>query len=275
MSAFARGLLLATAALAGVGPAARAHEFWLHPSRFVAQAGDTIAVRAFVGENLLGEVVPYRPPRVRRFEAVGGGDSSGNGGGVRDLRPGAIAGADPWVRFVLGASGGTHLLYDSEFASLTLEAARFDAYLAEEGLDSVLATRRAAALPDSGRERYRRCAKAWIAAAPETIPPPLGLEFEVVALARPVAGAPLSLEVRFRDRPLAGALVRAWREGSSSSAPAREGRTGPDGRLSLSALEPGVWLVHSVHMIPSADRAAADWESYWAAWTFEVTPATP
>jgi hypothetical protein len=257
----------ATLAAALAAAPAQAHEFWLRPSRFVCAAGETVAVRALVGEHLQGMASPYRRARTLRFELLEQ-DST-----ARDLRLLADENGDPWVQVALTSPGGAHVVYESKFASITLDGSRFEAYLEEEGLDVPRAARVLAGTTDStGRERYRRCVKAWLHPPSDVVPPSLGLEYEIASRGPLAARDSLVLEVRFRGEPLANALLRAWREGSQEKQPARQARSDAQGRIVWGPLEPGVWLLHSVHMVPCPHPAVADWESYWTAWTFEVVP---
>jgi hypothetical protein len=47
-----------------------------------------------------------------------------------------------------------------------------------------------------------------------------------------------------------------------------QARTDARGMVTLDTASPGEWLVSAVHMIPSEDRAEADWQSRWASLTF-------
>jgi len=47
-----------------------------------------------------------------------------------------------------------------------------------------------------------------------------------------------------------------------------ETRTDRAGLATVPIAAPGEWLVSAVHMVPSEDRAAADWQSYWASLSF-------
>jgi uncharacterized GH25 family protein len=260
---------------------ASAHEYWLQPSRYHADAGDSIAVGGFVGTGFRGEARPYSARRAVRFLA--------RGAAPVDLARTARDGLSPWVRFRAGDRGGTLVAYESDFATIELPAHEFESYLRLEGLDAVVRARAAAGASRSpGRERYRRSCKVWIAgtapgATRATVA--LGLPLEIVPAAEPGAAGSdrLGLIVRFAGRPLAGALVRAWRQppgadGGVVSAAARdsvgsfaEGRTDGEGLVVLRLPGPGEWLVSTVHMVPAAGgRGDADWESTWASLTFAV-----
>ncbi len=251
---------------------AAAHEFWLSPSRYRAAAGDTVLVSACVGTGFRGETRPYAASRVVRFAL--------QAGRRLDLTRAATNGDLVMARFVAADDGGALVAYESTFAAIELPADEFDRYLATAGLDGPRAARAKAVARAPGRERYARCPKACIAGRqPARLLQPAGLTFELVPLADPAAGPTVSVQALFRGKPLSGALVRAWSRPLAgprpfdpatrdSVGPAGEARTDGRGIATLRVDRPGEWLMSAVHMIPSADREAADWESYWASLTF-------
>ncbi|MEO6463743.1 MAG: DUF4198 domain-containing protein, partial [Candidatus Eisenbacteria bacterium] len=189
-----------------------AHEYWLAPSRYRAAAGDSLRLGAFVGTGFRGEARPFAPRRAVRFLS--------RGAGLTDLAAGAENGALTWSRWVARDDDGTIAAYASDFVPNDLPAAEFERYLKLEGLDAVARERaRTGASGKPGRERYRRACKTWIAGprrggsreSARRATASLGLPLEIVPAGMPGRSGRLGLEVRFEGKPLAGALVRAWR----------------------------------------------------------------
>ncbi len=170
------------------------------------------------------------------------------------------------------------LAFESGFTPIELPPAQFEKYLADEGLDGPLAARRRVGRLVPGRERYRRCAKAWLAGndlgrATSIV----GLPLEIVPLSPPGADRTLGVRLLSKGRPLAGALVKAWRAGSLTDPATRDsigviwrGRTDSRGEVSVPVAQAGEWLLSAVEMVPCPDRTQADWESTWASLTFEA-----
>jgi uncharacterized GH25 family protein len=266
--------IAAVLALALAAVPALAHEYWLAPTRYDAARGDTLAIRALVGTGFRGEPRPYAASRVRRFTLETARSL--------DLSKLGTNGDLVYARLIAPDDGGALIAYASDFASIELPAAEFDAYLALEGLEGPRAARaKLGAAAGPGRERYARCCKTWIAGRePRRAARACGLPLELVPLGDPAAAGPITVRVLFHGRPLAGALVRAWNQplaGSGRPAeaaerdsvgPARAIRTGRDGLARLDLAHGGEWLLSCVHMVPCADRSAADWESLWASLTF-------
>jgi len=261
-------LLVALLALAR--PVA-AHEFWIAPSRYDAVQGSTIELGAVAGTGFRGEKKPWSPDHAVRFTL--------RTAKPIDLTRGATPGEVTWTRFDPTDGGGAMAAFESDFLPIQLPAAQFDDYLKVEGLDGPLAARQGSAAP--GRERYRRCAKAWLAGADAArATAVVGMPLELVPESAPGTGPSLRVHVRWQGRPLAGALVKAWRTALASEGAPRavferdsvrvawQGRSDAAGAVTIPVRGPGEWLVSVVHMEPCREREIADWESTWASLTF-------
>jgi len=253
---------------------AGAHEYWLAPSRYMVSAGQPVELSALAGTGFRGEKKPFATPHCVRLVA--------RSSRLLDLSRVARDGEYTWARFAPADPGGALFAFESDFTPITLPAATFDAYLKQEGLDAPLAARLHAGQAVPGRERFRRCAKAWLAGGdPARATTPIGLPLELVPLAAPGRDSRLAVRVLWQGRPLAGALVRAWRssigpDGIPADAETRDSvqvawqvRTNDRGEALARVDAAGEWLISVVHMVPCPDRAIADWESTWGSLTFE------
>lgn len=237
-----------------VASAARAHDFWIEPATFTPAAGQSVAVRLRVGERLMGEPVPRRSGRIERFFAR-------SASGERDV-PGQDN-RDPAGVVVVKESGTTIVAYRSRPSRSQLDAAKFESYLREEGLEFVIDLRKARGeSARQGTEVYSRAAKTLLQAGGGAVTDEaVGLRLEIVRSAN-------TFQVLFEGKPLRNALVVALRRGDATN-PARA-RTDESGRVVFSSLGRGEWLVKTVHMVPAPPSANADWESIWASVTFAV-----
>ena len=256
-----------------LAPPVHAHQYWLSPSNYSPAPGELVDVRAYSGTGFRGEAKRWSPARCVEFSTFS----------YRAFSLSTLVREDSlvWARSAFSDPAGTWLQYQSNHASIELPAAEFDAYLETEGLTGPLAERRRAPREGAVRERYRRCAKVWFAGRDERrATRVLGQPLELVPLSAPGASPVLRLRVLWLGRPLAGATVKAWRqpwgtgggtraiEDRDSVGAAQRERSDARGEVSLDVAAPGEWLVSTVHMVPSTDRAAADWESTWASLTF-------
>jgi uncharacterized GH25 family protein len=274
--------VLALAVLATCAGRAGAHQFWLNVSDHAPQPGETVDVGACSGTGFRGEARPWASERCVEFAW----DTDRR----LALAGSAAAGETRWARRAFVDTAGGWVQYQSTFAAIELPAGEFDQYLGEEGLDGPLAARRATAagrVEPPGRERYRRCCKAWLAGRDERrATRPLGQPLELVPRSRPGAAPELRVRVLFHGRPLAGVRVKTWRQPlrpdghtravleRDSVAVAQQATSDANGDVTLDVHARGEWLVSAVHMVAaSATQAApgtpvADWESTWASLTF-------
>jgi uncharacterized GH25 family protein len=246
-------------------PALQAHNFWIEPTTFTPAPAQRVAVRLRVGQELQGDPVPRDPSLMKRFLAAGP-DGDVPVPGVPNTEP---------AGFIAFPSAGLYtIVYDSSRFPVALDAAKFEAYLKEEGLEKISALRaRQGKSAEGAKEVFSRCAKALLAVTNGTGPGydrVFGQRLELVAEKNPyalAAGGELPVRLLYEGKPLAGALVMALQRGRPDKVTAR---TDAKGRATLKLDHPGFWLIKAVQMIPAAPDAAADWESFWASLTFAL-----
>lgn len=261
-----RGIALLLALLPGV---LCAHDFWIEPSTFRPGVRDDVSVSLKVGEHFNGEPVPRDDRRIRRFFLVST---------LGEAPVPGLPGTDPAGFARVETPGVAVIGYRSDRSPVTLEAEKFEKYLADEGLDSVLKEReKRGERQKPGREVFSRSVKSIVFAGPRgrEYDRHLGLTLELMLGSDPAAwreeggaGSPVKFRLSYEDKPLAGALVKAiCREDPGKTLTARSGK---DGSLTLRLPRRGVWLVEAVHMVPAPKGVDADWESIWTSVTFEV-----
>ena len=247
-----------------------AHDLWIEPSSFSPPPGQVVGVRLRVGVDLAGDPLPLMPRLVKQFivaDAAGRGPIAGRGG------------AEPAGAFRAQEPGLLVVAYHSDSSRVELAADKFNAYLAEEGLDAIVALR--AERGETGapvRERFARCAKGLVLVGPPSdmqVDRRLGCPLELVAEHNPYAldaGSDLPVRLSYEDRPLAGALVVA--QNSLNPAEKQTARTDAEGRARFRLRPGGMWLVKAVHMVAAPESSDADWMSFWASLTFQPGAAS-
>ncbi len=257
---------LLAAILLTAAPAANAHDFWIEPSAFGSPSGTAIRIGLRVGHRLDGVAVPRMTEQIARFVAVSSSSTV-------DI-PG-VEGVDPAGFVRLAAPGLSLIAYQSRGALNELPAENFEAYLREEGLETIAMQRRQLGESDRpGRERFVRCAKSLLVCGGSSDGPfdrAIGMPMEITPEQNPYGakvGDMFSLRVLHDGQPLKEArVVIACRGASAASATLR---TDAEGRVRFKLGQPGTWFVQSVQMIRAQGQADVEWESYWASLTFEV-----
>lgn len=270
--------------LLGLAPALQAHEFWFAPIASPQTVGSTVTLRLEVGELFNGDAAGFSIPTtkaLRHFSAKAP---------VEDLKP-FLPPKDREAEVELALdTPGTHLLaYDSAPLRISLEAGRFHAYLHDEGLDFVKTQREQAGTVDQpGRERYRRNIKTLIAVGTEpkamqaldqTYAKHASQRLEITPLHNPLAMVPgeaLPVQIVFDDKPLVGALVKAWHKHDGQLVMIRA-TTSAQGEVVFNLPYAGDWMVSVVHMIAAENSGdeegheeGVDWDSFWGNLSFHL-----
>lgn len=255
-----------TGLLAFAAGAVQAHNFWIEPSTLTPAPGQRLAVRLRVGVELKGDPVPRDPALMKRFLAAGpAGDSPVPG----------VPNTEPAGFEAFAVPGLYTIVYDSGRSPLELDAAKFEEYLRDEGLEKISALRARQGKSAAGaKEVFSRCAKSLLNVGNGGAGPGFDRVFnqrlELVAEKNPytmAGGGELPVRLLYEGKPLAGALVMALQRDRPDKVTAR---TDAKGRVTLKLDRPGFWLIKAVHMIPAPPDAGADWESFWASLTFSL-----
>lgn len=256
---------LACAALV-CAAASSAHDYWLHADKLQLAENEPLVVHLNLGQALqVEEEKTYEAQRVERFELRVGRD-------VRDLVPTTAEGAKPVFSDGVGQAQPFLMTMVRGAAQIEMTAAEFDEYTAHEGI-AVRAKR------PKERERYWRFLKLLGRAGTETETDLhhrfTGGQFEIVLLQNPFTARPGDEQIAqllFETKPLAGATVAALHRAGDGTLTRLEGVTDTRGVARFTLPVAGTWLIRSVHMRACKGCKDLDWESFWAAYTFELAP---
>lgn len=160
---------------------------------------------------------------------------------------------------------------------IELAPAKFERYLAHEGLTDVLRARREAGTSgEPGREIYSKHIKTAVAdpaGPPHLRTDAIGLPLEIVpAIAVLQVGDEFRGQVLLDGQPARDVQVRVHHKGTDGAA-AREVaclRTGANGAFAVRLDARGLWRCHVIVMRRHQDAAHAEWRSVWASLTFRL-----
>jgi len=247
-----------------------AHDYWLQPQRFFLSAGETIGVQLFVGDHFTGEAErPFQLKKTVVFQIVSENTS-------RDLKATAEDGQKPVCRIAPKHSGNHLIVMERDWSHIEIEAAKFNSYLKHEGLTAILEMRRKAGEDKTvGRERYRRYLKALIQVgdiSDDTYARKMGHRLEIVPDENPTTrkkGDRLTVSVLFEGHPLRGASVTAYNRAADNTE-TQVVSTDDKGQAQFKLDRSGLWLIRLVHAQRTKNVSGIDWESFWAAYAFQM-----
>lgn len=225
-------------------------------------------VHLFVGERLKpDEERVLQMEKTPRFKMLSDGPTL-------DLKAAGKDDQTPVAQVTFKSAGNYLFAMERNWSAITLDANKFTEYLREEGLDSIVAQReQSGEATKEARERYSRYLKSLVQAGSrhdETYRREIGFTLEIIPQANPYRlkpGAALKVKVLFEGKPLPNAKVFADNRGAADTR-TQAARTSGDGIATFKMERPGLWLLRLVHMRRCENKAEADWESFWAAYTF-------
>ena len=245
-----------------------AHEFWIMPSKFRLQPDEFFTLNFYVGEDFNGELWAKRRERTARFTHFSKRRQE-------DLTALAIKSdsGDVVLKF---NTVGTHLLsFESKNSFIGLDAAKFNNYLKEDGIDNIYDLRKkTGTLTKNSRELYRRCVKTLVQVGDKTdkiYGRTIGTTLEVVPLKNPYdlkLGDEMSVQILYEGKPLTDKLVVVWNKSQGVKTRHQQYRTDKKGKIRFPLDKKGDWMVSLVQMIPISDNAKADYQSLWGDLTF-------
>ncbi|MFK7996816.1 MAG: DUF4198 domain-containing protein [Granulosicoccus sp.] len=248
-----------------------AHDFWIETDNFSPSRGENVAVSLHFGVGFDSNTFPYTQALIDDFSVT---DERGR----RTIT--STQGSDPAA--AIKATAGAQLLgYQSKPQFIELDAATFDVYVEEEGIEYIRAEReRRGESKAPAAENFIRCAKALIQNGDSTqdiYRHKLGYTLELVPLSDPYKlrrGENIDFVVLYQGKPTEGLLVQALSKTNPQNV--QKVRTNKSGIASVTMDEQGVWLIKVVLMTPLAKRQplegtkSASWQSYWATYVFEL-----
>ena len=268
-----------------------ARDYWLEPSRPSAAKSEEVVLRLQTGDRLkTEEEKPLQKDRIARFDLYG--DQTAR----RDLLAAGQENQLPAAKVRL-EEGSALVVMDRKPRPITMDADRFNQYLADEGLEAVAAQRaRTGQTETPGRESYARFLKTLVQEGNPTVSTVntlykrrVGQRLEILLENDPgqlsSTGGELTVKVLFEGMPLAGTKIFAYRRAADDQQPhAATAVTSAKGLAELKLDQPGLWLVRTVTMRAAnavSKTDAVSWESFWATYTFTArfppgnTPASP
>ncbi|MEO7312857.1 MAG: DUF4198 domain-containing protein [Chitinophagaceae bacterium] len=247
---------------------ASAHEYFLSAYHYKVKKGDTLEVHLFVADGLNVQLErPMQYSKTISFQLF-------HSNGTIDLLAATPDKNLPMVERTVDFDGLGLMVLNRNNTPHVMETQKFLDYLKEDHLENITVPKSAMGKPQ--REQYSRYIKGLVlsgkvTAIDTTYKKVLGQNMEIVFLNNPyllTKDDVLKVQVFFLGKPLANKVITARNRKGSLAATEQTSRTNAQGICSFKLGRNGEWLIHATHMIASPDKAVADWDSFWASYSF-------
>ena len=250
---------------------AKAHEFWIAPSKWVIEKGQELGVALKIGSDFSGFQQVYMPHKFTRFDLINTENTLPIKGRIGDRPAGKAALLEDGLYIIRHETTSDTIKYKS--------LADFTAFTEEKGIRDVAAWHQSRGLPEEGFvEYYRRYAKGLVAAGhAKGQDQVLGMDVEITSLVNPylMDGNELAIQLNRHGAPWPNVPVRVYAKISGDD----DGRsviktiykTDGNGQVMVKVASGYTYLIDAVSlepMDPTSNPHGAVWLTKWASLTF-------
>lgn len=248
-----------------------AHDLYLMPQSFVVKPGQQLRIVYQNGEGFPDAPAVTKPERLRNTQLLS------KAGTVKFEK---ITAEEKYTTATVAIPGTGSMILTSNTAPNSIEftAKEFEEYLAEEGLQHIIAWRKTNnEAQRKGSERYSKYAKSILqsSAADSYYKERTGLPIEIIPQRNPYSlkpGASMMVQVLFKGAPAKDVAVESAYLEAGKAKIEIVGRTDAKGRVRVPIKAMGPHKLHALVMERCVEPKVADWESFWASLTFEIQP---
>lgn len=252
-----------------------AHDCWIFPERFTLARGDTLIARQRFGHELHTTVeLPIDAETTPSFNLI---TLHGSIDLLKEPPEKMHPRLTPLLERPLDFEGPALLTMEHDFFLIDMSNEEFSDHLKYEAFEDIQQLRENMDPRPQERERYSRSIKSLIRVG-QSVEGNLhkrvvGQKIEILLLQNPFSlepGDKLEVQVLFDGEPLPNTLVWALHTDAEGCTLIDKVRTDAQGIVHFNLTRRGFWLVRLVHMVPCIGCSDADWESYWASYTFHL-----
>ena len=248
-----------------------AHDYWLAQEPSILEIGDTCVMRLLVGDGLQAELErPLQPEITPRFEWLTG-DESVN---LLDRTP---ENTQPVLQRRAIRAGTALVVMDRDFVLTEGTYERFVQFLEHESAVDLVREAEKVAGDTTLRRRYARNLKALVrigkGGGQRLHDRRVGQELEILLLTDPWSVEPdaeVTVQILFRGKPVEGLPIKRLVDTGDGSVAESKTRTDANGVAGFPLEHRGSWLIRATLIRRSDDRDAADWDTYYSTYSFQL-----
>jgi uncharacterized GH25 family protein len=249
------------------GISVTAHEFWLQPDKFIYNKGETAIIKFRVGENFEGENWNSNRSKINFLTFY-------SNGSTKDVAPLISDNNGDSLQLTLANEGTAMIAYNGFNSFIALDAAKFNQYLEEDGLEDAIEYRKQYnETGDSSHELYQRSVKTILQVGKkydDTYKQETQLPLDIIPQVNPYQLKKkqlMTVKVLFNNKPLASAMVNIWQRVNNHTLLIQR-QTDEHGFSSFQVSTSGYWMVSTVKMLRLQKDPKAQWQSYWGSCTW-------
>jgi len=244
-----------------------AHEFWLQPHKYMYKKGEKATINFRVGENFEGENWAGNRTKINflTFYQLNS---------KKDIASLLSASNGDSLQLTLANEGTAMIVYNGLNSFIALDAAKFNEYLEEDGLEEAIEYRKQHnETNDSSHELYQRSVKTILQVGnkfDDTYKKETALPVDIIPQTHPYqlkSGEQMTVKILFNKEPLPYALVNLWHRQNNKTVRTIL-QSDEKGMLSFPVSATGNWMVSTVKMLRLTNNPKAEWQSYWGSCTW-------
>ncbi|CUU05753.1 Uncharacterized conserved protein, contains GH25 family domain [Candidatus Kryptobacter tengchongensis] len=244
------------------------HDYWLHPKKFVLSKEDTLTIHLYVGDKLNIEIErEFQKDMTEKFEII-------TNDTIINLLPRLQDKSLPVLSEKFELEGLALVAMDRGWAYIELSQKDFEEYIRHEGIENIKISKSVKKKVE--RERYRRYIKSLIMFGDkvegEIYKKVLNQRLEIILFKNPFSlkiGDEVEAQVLFEGKPLVNKTVMLYSlvQGKVFE---QDVKTDKNGVAKFKINNSGFHLIRLVHLRRCEKCSDADWESFWASFSFEI-----
>ena len=242
-----------------------AHECFILAYKFKLLKGDNLELHLFIADGLNIQLEKTLQKSItEKFDLI-------TENGKTDLLKNSDENKLPVTNLKVNFEGLGLLVMERKPVQIKFTNDKFLEYLKEDHIENI----KIDPSKTEQRETYTRFIKSLVQSNYEKndnlFGKIIGEKFEIVLLQNPYLlkkGDNLTVKILFNGKPLANKIITARNRIGNKPSIVEQSRTNLEGICSFKLKREGDWLIHATHMIPCNDKKIADWESFWATYTF-------
>ena len=244
-----------------------AHEFWLQPHKFIYKKGDSATISFRVGENFEGDNWNGNRSKINFLSLYQNGIKKDIASFLSDKNGDSIL-------IPFSQQGTAVVVYSGVNSFIELEAAKFTAYLKEDGLQEAIDYRKQHGETDSmSHEAYQRSVKTILQVGKKydnTFSIETNLPVDIIPATHPYKIKNkqfITFKILFQKKPLVNHLIKIWHRVNNKTI-FLETMSDENGLVNFLVKPHGKWMVSTVQMIRTNKEPQANWQSYWGSCTW-------